>query len=75
MKGRCVMFWVPYAGAVPLSLVWPSGIATTSFGLAALIAAGRLALLILQAARARTVAVPRTAAALEDESEVKQAAA
>ena len=39
------MFWYPYTGAVTLSLVWPSGIANTSLGLAALVAAGRLALL------------------------------
>ena len=69
------MFWVPYTGVIPLSLVWPSGIATTSLSLAALVAAGRLALLVLQAARTRTVAVPQTPVALNDEQEVKQAAA
>lgn len=69
------MFWYPYTGAIPLSLVWPSGVATTSLSLAALIAAGRLALLALRATRTRTVAVPRTSAPLDEGQEVKQAAA
>jgi len=69
------MFWYPYTGAVTLSLVWPSGIANTSLGLAALVAAGRLALLALGAARTRAVAVPHPSTPLDEEQEVKQAAA
>ena len=69
------MFWVPYTGVIPLSLVWPSGVAATSFSLAAFIAAARLALLVLRAARARAVAVPQSSAPLDDDGEVKQAAA
>jgi len=68
------MFWVPYTGVIPLSLVWPSGIAATSLSLAAVIAAGRLALLVLRAARTRAVEVPQISAPLDD-GEVKQAAA
>ena len=69
------MFWYPYTATIPLGLVWPSGIATTSLSLAALVAAGRLALLALRAARTRAVAVPHTSAPLDEEREVKQAAA
>ena len=69
------MFWYPYTGAVTLGLVWPSGIANTSLGLAALVAAGRLALLALRAARTRAVAVPHPLTPLGEEQEVKQAAA
>jgi hypothetical protein len=69
------MFWYPYTGAVTLSLVWPSGIANTSLGLAALVAAGWLALLALRAARTRAVAVPHPSTPLDEEQEVKQAAA
>jgi hypothetical protein len=69
------MFWVPYTGVIPLSLVWPSGIAATSFSLAAFIAAGRLALLVLRAARTRAVEVPQISAPLDDDRAVKQAAA
>ena len=69
------MFWYPYTGAVTLSLVWPSGIANTSLGLAALVAAGRLALLALRAAPIRAVAVPHPSTPLDEEQEVKQAAA
>ena len=69
------MFWYPYTGAVSLSLVWPSEIAATSLSLAALIAAGRLAMLALRASRTRTVAVPYTSVPLVEEQEVKHAAA
>ena len=70
------MFWYPYTGAVTLSLVWPSGIANTSLGLAALVAAGWLALLALRAARTRAVTVPQASTPLDDdEQEVKRAAA
>jgi hypothetical protein len=69
------MFWYPYTGTLPLGLVWPSGVATTSLSLAALIAAGRLALLALRATRTRAVAVPPTSAPLEEGQEVRQAAA
>lgn len=69
------MFWVPYAGTIPLSLIWPSEIAATSLSLAAFVAATRLALLVLRAARARAVEVPRIAVALEDEGGTKQVAA
>ena len=68
------MFWYPYTGAMSLSLVWPSEIAMTSFGLAALVAAGRLAMLALRAARTRTVAV-RLSVPLEEDQEVENAAA
>ena len=69
------MFWYPYTGVTSLSLVWPSEIASTSLSLAALIAAGRLAMLALRAARTRAVAVPHTSAPLDEGQEVKQAAA
>ena len=69
------MFWYPYTGAMPLGVVWPSGIATTSLSLAALAMAGQLALLALRAARTRAVSVPRASAPLDEEQEVKQAAA
>jgi hypothetical protein len=69
------MVWYPYTGTVPLSLVWPNGIATTSLGLAALVVAARLALLALRAARSRTVAVPHPSVTLPDEQEVTHAAA
>ena len=69
------MFWSPYAGAIPLGLVWPSGFAATSLSLAALAMAGQLALLALRAARTRTVSVPQASTPLDDEQEVKQAAA
>jgi hypothetical protein len=46
----------------------------TSFSLAALVAAGRLAMLALRAARTRTVAVPLSVP-LEEEQEVENAAA
>jgi len=69
------MFWYPYTGTLPLGLAWPSGIATTSLSLAALMAAGQLAVLALRAARTRAVAVPHTSAPLDEEREVKQAAA
>lgn len=68
------MFWYPYTATIPLSLVWPSGIAGTSLSLAAVIAAVRLAALVLRAARTRTVAVPHPSAPLE-EQEVTTAAA
>ena len=68
------MFWYPYTATIPLSLVWPSGIASTSLSLAAVIAAVRLAALALRAARTRTVAVPLPSAPLE-EQEVTPAAA
>ena len=68
------MFWYPYTGAASLSLVWPSEIACTSLSLAALVCAGRLALLALQGMRARAV-VPHTSTPLVEEQEVKQAAA
>lgn len=69
------MFWYPYTGTIPLELIWPSGIATTSLSLAALLAATQLAMLALRAARTRAVAVPHTSAPLDEEREVKQAAA
>ncbi len=69
------MFWVPYTGVIPLSLVWPSEIAATSLTLAAVIAAGRLALLIVRAARTRAAEVSQIASPLDDDREVKQAAA
>jgi hypothetical protein len=69
------MFWYPYSGAASLSLVWPSEIACTSLSLAALVAAVRLAMLALQATRARAVAVPHTSIPLDEGQEVKQAAA
>ena len=69
------MFWVPYTGGIPLSLIWPSEIAATSLSLAAVVAVARLALLVWRAARARTVEVPHISASLEEEREVKQAAA
>ena len=69
------MFWYPYTGAASLSLVWPSEIACTSLSLAALIACFRLAMLALQATRARAVTVPHISTPLGEEQEVKQAAA
>ena len=69
------MFWYPYTAVTSLSLVWPSEIACTSLSLAALVAAGRLAMLALRAARARAVSVPHASAPLYEEQEVKQAAA
>jgi hypothetical protein len=69
------MFWYLNAGTIPLALLWPSGIATTSLSAAAFFAATRLALLVFRAVRTRAVSVPRTPVALEDEHEVKQAAA
>ena len=70
------MFWYPYTGAISLSLVWPSEIAATSLSLAAFIAAGRLALLALRAARTRAVTVPLPSAPpLVEEQEVNHAAA
>jgi len=69
------MFWSPYTGAIPLSLIWPSEIAATSLSLAALVAAARLAVLVWQAARARTVTVPQLSIPLEEEQEVNHAAA
>jgi hypothetical protein len=68
------MFWYPYTGTIPLSLIWPSGLATTSLSLAALVAAGQLATLALRAVRARTVAVPHPSVPLEEEQEVNHAA-
>ena len=68
------MYWTPYTATIPLSLVWPSGIASTSLSLAALIAAGRLAMLALRAARTRTVADPPSIL-VEEEQEVENAAA
>jgi len=69
------MFWVPYSGVIPLSLVWPSGIAATSFSLAAVIAVGRLALLVLRSVRTRAADIPQITVPLDDDREVKQAAA
>ena len=69
------MFWYPYTGVTSLSLVWPSEVACTSLSLAALIAAVRLAMLALRAGRTRAVAVPHASAPLDEEREVKQAAA
>lgn len=69
------MFWYPYTGAASLSLVWPSDIACTSLGLAALVAAVRLVMLVLQSTRARAVTVPQTSVPLDEGQEVKQAAA
>jgi hypothetical protein len=69
------MFWYPYTGVTSLSLVWPSEIACTSLSLAALIAAARLAMLALGAARTRVVSVPHASAPLDEEQEVKQSAA
>ena len=70
------MFWYPYTGAVSLSLVWPSEIAATSLSLAALVAAGRLAVLAWRAAHARTVTVPQLSIPLGEETEeVNHAAA
>jgi hypothetical protein len=69
------MFWYPYTAVTSLSLAWPSDVACTSLSLAAFIAAGRLAVLALRAARTRAVAVPHSSAPLDEEQEVKQAAA
>ena len=70
------MFWYPSTGVVSLGLVWPSEIAATSLSLAALLAAGRLAMLALRAARTRAVTVPHTSTPLlEEEQEVNNAAA
>ena len=68
------MFWYLPTGTIPLSLVWPSEIATTSLSLAAVIAAVRLAALALRAVRTRPVAVPFPSAPME-EQEVTTAAA
>jgi hypothetical protein len=68
------MFWYLSTGAIPLSLVWPSGIASTSLSLAAFVAAVRLAALALRATRTRPVAVPVPSAPIE-EQEVTTAAA
>jgi hypothetical protein len=68
------MFWYPYTGAASLSLAWPSDIACTSLSLAAFICVGRLVLMILQSSRTRAV-VPHTSTPLDEEQEVKQAAA
>jgi hypothetical protein len=69
------MVWYPYTGTIPFGLLWPSGIATTSLSLAALAMAGQLAWLALRAVRTRAVSVPRVATPLDQEQEVKQAAA
>ena len=69
------MFWYPYTGTIPLELLWPSGVATTSLSLAALAMAGQLVRLAVRAARTRAVSVPRVATPLDEEQEVKQAAA
>jgi hypothetical protein len=68
------MFWYPYTGAASLSLAWPSDIACTSLSLAALICVARLVLMVLQPSRTRAV-VPHTSTPLDEEQEVKQAAA
>jgi hypothetical protein len=68
------MYWYPYTATIPLSLVWPSGIASTSLSLAALVAAGRLAMLALRAARTRTVA-GQPSVLVDEELEVENAAA
>jgi len=70
------MFWVPYTGSLPLALSWPSGLFTTSLAVAALLGAGRLALLVLTAARrGRSVSVPCNRVPLDEGHEVNQAAA
>jgi len=68
------MFWYPYTGAMALGLDWPSGVATMSLSLAALVMAGQLVRLALRGARTRA-SVPHTSSPLDDEEEVKQAAA
>lgn len=70
------MFWVPYAGTIPLSLVWPSQLAATSLSLAALVAAARLALLVLRAARNDSAVTTHGLMPIDDhDQEVKRVAA
>jgi len=69
------MFWYPYTDAASLSLALPSQLAATSLSLVAFVAAGGLAILALRAYRTRAVAVPYTSVPLEEEQEVKHAAA
>jgi hypothetical protein len=70
------MFWVPYTGSIPLAISWSSGLFTTSLAVAALLGAGRVALLVLTAARqSRSVSVPSNPVPLDEGQEVNQAAA
>ena len=70
------MYWLPYTGSLPTALTWSGGLFTTSLAVAALLGAGRVALLALTAARQdRSVSVPFSPAPLDEELEVKQAAA
>ncbi len=71
------MFWLPYTGSLPASFAWSGGaIFTTSLALFALLGAGRVALLAVLAARQdRLVSVPFSPVPLDEEQEVKQAAA
>jgi hypothetical protein len=72
------MNWFPYTGVIPtLGLVWPTGIATTSLTVAALIACIRLTVLAVHAVRdrARTVSVPYESPDLIDDEEVTRSAA
>jgi hypothetical protein len=50
------MFWYPYTGAAALSLVWPSDYACMSVGVAALVAAILLAVVVLQSTRGHRTA-------------------
>ena len=72
------MFWYPNTDLIPtLGLVWPSGIATTSFTLAALVACARLLVLVLRGRRAGepAVSVPRESLDFTAEQEVTKTAA
>jgi hypothetical protein len=70
------MFWVPYTGSIPLVLSWPAGLCMTGLAVAAMIGAGRVALLALAAARQeRSVSVPFNPVPLDEGQEVNQAAA
>lgn len=71
------MFWYPYTGAIPVTLTWSSGMFVTGLAIAALLAAVRTVVLVLQAERpeADAVSEPFAPLPLDEEGEVKQAAA
>ncbi len=72
------MFWYPYTGVIPVTLTWSGGMFLTGLAIAALLAAVRTLVLVLQAQRPAavdTVSVPFEPLPLDEEGVVKHAAA
>ena len=69
------MFWYPYTGSIPMALSWSAGLFTTALAIATLAGMARLAVLALRPEQPEAVSVPCDPVPLDEDHEVKQAAA